>query len=165
MTHRDILKPYQYLAGLPGGVDVVVATYLNLVELYMKTKPNWTFVTVFVIDDALSSSMTHPKMLHGVMSHDDAPSKFQLLTPTLEWSVSHLPGQPKKCGWWWWWVGVYQFALHLLTAAWYLGTSLYRARTSKRYLRYGGNRDKLPRICTSFYPLNTLSQKAFDSLL
>ena len=30
---------------------------------------------------------------------------------------------------------------------------------------YGWNRDKLPRIWPAFYPLNTLSQKAFDSLL
>ena len=71
--------------------------------------------------------------------HDDAPSKFQLLTPTLECSASHLPGRAKKCGWW---VGGGSL-LHVCiiqptptTAAWYLGTSSYRARTSKRYLRY-----------------------------
>ena len=54
--------------------------------------------------------------------HDDAPSKFQLLTPTLECSASHLPGRAKKCGgcgWVWVVVGVYQSALHLLYSSWY----------------------------------------------
>ena len=57
--------------------------------------------------------------------HDDAPSKFQLLTPTLECSVSHLPGQPIKCGgsgsggggW-----DISNPVYIYYTAPWYLGT-------------------------------------------